>query len=189
MRISLITLSAASALALTACGSETSGEFATEEGQTGEYVIDEDSGNASMSVETEDGTVTMRTGTDTPDTLPAGFTLVSDAEVLSNTIVDQGETKGSLTTFRSDMTPEAIVAHYRSEAENAGIAIQIETAMNGGMMIGGENEATGTTFSVSVFPVEESEGDEAPDDEASDEGASDTGGGVQGQLTISEEPG
>ncbi|MEM1050579.1 MAG: hypothetical protein AAGI28_00655 [Pseudomonadota bacterium] len=169
MRISFIATAAASALALTACGSETSGEFATEDGETGEYAIDNDSGEMSMTVETEDGTVSMRTNTETPDQLPAGFTLMSGSEVLSNTIIDQGETKGSLTTFRTDNSPDDIVAHYRGEAESAGITIQIETSMNGGKMIGGENEENGTTFSVTAFP--------------------DDDGVVTGQLTISEEPG
>ncbi|WP_298303904.1 hypothetical protein [uncultured Erythrobacter sp.] len=166
---SAIALSAAGALLLIGCGSETSGEFTTDDGETGEYTIDQTSGESSMTVETEDGTVSMRTNTETPDSLPAGLTLFSGAEVLSNTIIDQGDTKGSLTTFRTDETPDEIVAHYREEAEDAGITIQIETSMNGGKMIGGENEQTGTTFSVSAFP--------------------DDDGIVTGQLTISEEPG
>lgn len=152
MRVSLITIALAGALSLASCGSETSGEFTSDEGETGEYTIDEDSGEASMTVETEDGTVTMRTGSDAPDDLPMGFTLVSGAEVLSNTIIDQGEEKGSLTTFRSDKAPEEIIEHYRAEAEAAGIAIQIETNMNGGAMIGGKNEANGATFSVTAVP-------------------------------------
>lgn len=166
----LFTVAAAmSTLALAACGSETEGDFVTDDGDTGEYQIDRSTGESSMTVETEDGTVSMVTNTDAPADLPAGFTLVSGAEVLSNTMIDNGETKGSLTTFRSDKSPEEIAAHYHSEAESAGITIQIETNMNGGKMIGGENDTTGTTFSVSAFP----------DDE----------GVVTGQLTISEEPG
>lgn len=160
---------AASALTLTACGSETSGEFTTQDDETGEYTIDQDSGEASMTVETEDGTVSMRSSADTPTDLPAGFTMVSGANVLSNTIVDQGETKGSLTTFQSEMDVDAILAHYRAQAESAGITIQIETDMNGVRLIGGEDEQNGTTFSVTAFQ--------------DDEGLS------QVQLTISEEPG
>lgn len=169
MRISSITIALAGALALSACSSETSGEFTTDDGETGEYRIDQNTGESSMTVETEDGTVSMRTNTDVPDDLPAGFSLMSGSEVLSNTTIDQGDTKGSLTTFRSESTPQEIADYYRGEAEDAGITIQIETNMNGGKMIGGENEATGTTFSVSAFP----------DDE----------GTVTGQLTISEEAG
>ncbi|UAB77559.1 hypothetical protein INR77_12265 [Erythrobacter sp. SCSIO 43205] len=166
----LITVTAlASSLALAACGSETEGEFTTEDGESGEYRIDQSSGESSMTVETEDGTVSMVTNSDAPTNLPAGFTMISGAQVLSNTMIDDGETKGSLTTFRSEKSPEEIAAHYREQAEEAGITIQIETNLNGGKMLGGENEATGTTFSVSAYP----------DDE----------GVVTGQLTISEEPG
>lgn len=168
MRLSL-TIAAASALALTACGSETAGELTAQDGETGEYTIDQDSDTASMTIKTQDGSVSMRSGPDVTSDLPAGFTLVEGAEVLSNTVVDQGDTRGSLTTFRSEMSPEEIVAHYRAEAQSAGITIQIETSMNGGKMIGGENEANGTTFSISAFP--------------------DDDGIVTGQLTISEEPG
>jgi len=169
MRISRIALASTAALLVTACGSETSGEFTADKGETGEYTIDRDNGSATMTVETPDGAVSMRTGDEAPDELPAGFTLVSGAKVLSNTIVDQGDTRGSLTTFQTDMSPEDIVAHYREEAGTAGIEIQIETTMNGGKMIGGENEANGTTFSISAFP--------------------DDDGVVTGQLTISEGPG
>ncbi len=169
MRLSIVAAAAVSTLALAACGSETEGEFTTDDGETGEYRIDQSSGESSMTVETEDGTVSMVTNSDAPTDLPAGFTMVSGAEVLSNTLINNGETKGSLTTFRTDKSPDEVAAHYRAEAEDAGITVQIETNMNGGKMIGGENEATGTTFSVSAFP----------DDQ----------GVVTGQLTISEEPG
>lgn len=146
---------AASVLALAACGSESSGEFTTEDGETGEYVIDNDGESASMTVETPEGTVRMRTGAETPTDLPAGFTMISGANVLSNTIIDQGETKGSLTTFQSEMSVDDILAHYRGEAESAGITIQIETNMNGVQLIGGENEQNGSTFSVSAFQNDE----------------------------------
>lgn len=167
MRFSIISLAAISALALSACGSETEGEFATQDGETGEYRIDQSSGESSMTIETEDGQVSMVSNSDTPSELPAGFTLIDGAQVISNTLVNQEGTKGSLTMFRSDKTPQEIADFYRAEAEGAGITIQIETDMNGGKMIGGENEANGTTFSLSAFPDGE--------------------GAVTGQLTISEE--
>lgn len=170
MRVSFIALAAIGSLALGACGgSETSGEFTTEDGETGEYTVDNDTGEQSMTVTTPDGAVSMRSGADVPVNLPAGFSLIGGSEVVSNTIIDQGPTKGALLTFTSDKSPEEIAAHYRAEAEDAGIAIQIETSMNGGRMIGGENKATGTTFSVSAYPGED--------------------GKTTAQLTIAEEPG
>ena len=55
---------AASVLTLTACGSETSGEFTTEDGESAEYTIDSDTGETSMTVATEQGAVSMRSGAD-----------------------------------------------------------------------------------------------------------------------------
>ncbi len=149
-----IGISTVSALILTACGSESSGEFATEGGETGEYTIDRSSGEASMTVDTPEGEVSMRTGADVPIDLPAGFSLIGGAKVLSNTVVDQAEGKGSLITFTTDKSPEEIAEFYRAEAEAAGIEIQIETSINDGRMLGGEG-ATGTTFSITAYPTED----------------------------------
>lgn len=168
MRISALTTAAIAVLTVAACGSETSGTFETDEGETGEYSIDSDSGESTMTVTTPDGDVSMRSGKDVPVNLPGGFSLISGADVVSNTVINQDETKGSLLTFRSDKSPQEIADYYRAQAEDADITIQIETDMNGGKMLGGENEATGTTFSITAYADEE---------------------GTTGQLTISEEIG
>lgn len=168
MRISALTTAGLAAFILAACGSETSGTFETDGGETGEYTIDNESGESSMTVSTPDGDISMRSGADVPVKLPAGFSLISGAEVVSNTVIDQDETKGSLLTFRSDKTPQEIADYYREQAEEADITIQIETDMNGGKMLGGENDANGTTFSITAYADEE---------------------GTTGQLTISEETG
>ncbi len=167
MRIPAL-ITAACALALTACGSENSGTFETEDGETGEYTIDDESGESTMTVTTPDGDVTMRSGAEVPVDLPGGFSLIPGAQVVSNTLINQSETKGALVTFLSDRTPEQIADYYREEAEAAGIEIQIETSMNDGRMLGGENEEAGMTFSITAYPGEE---------------------GTTGQLTISEEAG
>lgn len=156
----------AASLALTACGSETSGEFTTGDGETGEYTIDNDGGESSMTVTTPEGDISMRSGSNVPLDLPAGFSLIDGASVVSNTLINQGETKAALVTFNTDKSPEEIFDFYRTEAEAAGITIQIETKINEGGMIGGENETTGLTMSVTAYP-----GDE----------------GTTGQLTIGEE--
>ena len=168
MRNSALITVAAAALLLSACGSETSGEFTTEEGETGEYLIDSEDGEATMTVTSPDGDITMRSGADVPVDLAGGFTLIPGAKVVSNTVINQADGKGSLVTFTSDKSPQEIADFYRKQAESAGIAIQIETSMNDGKMLGGENEATGTTFSITAYP-----GDD----------------GTSGQLTISEEAG
>ena len=153
MRISNLTVAVA-ALALSSCGSETSGTFTTDEGETGEYTIDQNNGEASMTIETPDGAVSMRTGADVPVNLPAGFSLFTGAEILSNTIIDQEGEIGALVTFTSVKSPKEIVNFYREEAEAAGIDVQIEADINGGKMLGGEGD-NGTTFSVSAHPTED----------------------------------
>ncbi len=169
MRYMAFAVLASGALALSACGSETEGTFTTEDGETGEYTIDQDSGEASMTVSTPDGDVTMRSGNEVPIDLPGGFSLISGAEVLSNTVVSQADSTGSLVTFKSDKAPQEIADFYREEAARAGVEIQIETSINGGRMIGGEHDESGLTFSVTAYP--------------------DDDGNTIGQLTIGEDPG
>ena len=168
MRNSALITAGAAALLLSACGSETSGEFTTEEGESGEYSIDSEDGEATMTVTSPDGDITMRSGADVPVDLAGGFTLIPGAKVVSNTVINQADGKGSLVTFTSDKSPQEIADFYRKQAESAGIAIQIETSMNDGKMLGGESETTGTTFSITAYPGED---------------------GTTGQLTISEEVG
>ncbi|BDI61615.1 hypothetical protein [Qipengyuania nanhaisediminis] len=142
-------------LALAACGGEETGEFVTEDGDEGQYEVDPVSGETSMTVDTADGAVSLRSGANVPLDLPAGFTLITGAQVLTNTVVDQAQGKGTLVSFRTEKSPDDIAAFYRQQAEAAGIAIQISTEMNGGRMLGGENEASGMTFTVTAYPAED----------------------------------
>lgn len=161
MRISAkltATFAAASALALSACGSDES-DGAQADGDAavaaGEYQIDEESGETSMWINGPDGAVSMRTGAEVPIDLPAGFTLIGGATVTNNITINQAGEKGALVTFTSDKRPQEIADFYRKQAQAAGIAIQIETNINGGAMLGGEDAASGTTFSITAYPGEE----------------------------------
>lgn len=80
---------AVAALALAACGSETSGKFTTAEGESAEYTIDKESGETSMTVEGPEGVATMRSGADVPVSLPGGFILFPGSKVVSKTVVNQ----------------------------------------------------------------------------------------------------
>lgn len=155
MRVSILAGVSAFALTLTACGSETSGEYTTEDGENVEYSVDRDSGETNLTVETADGEVSMRSGSDVPVDLPAGFSLIGGATVISNTVFSQAGGKGALVTFTTEKSPQEIADFYRAEAEAAGIEVQIETSVNGGKMLGGENEADGTTFSITAYPSNE----------------------------------
>ncbi len=166
MLVSRITLTAVF-LSLAACGSETSGTFETEDGESGEYSIDNSTGETVVSVETDEGQATLRSGADVEVDLPGGFTIIDGAEVVNNMVFDNAGDKGALISFISDKSPEEIAEFYRAQAEAAGVEIQIETSINGGKMLGGES-ADGTTFSVTAYP--QGEGDERQ---------------ITGQLTIS----
>ena len=135
---------------LAACGSETSGEFTTESGENAEYTINEDSGETSMTIKGEDGEATLRSGADVPVTLPDGFTLFPGSKVVTNTVVDQPDGKGTMVTFETDAPADKVVAHYRDAAKAAGFDIQLEMTTNGKMMVGGERKADGSSLSVTA---------------------------------------
>lgn len=148
MRAAIVTAALAGSLA--ACGGQ-SGTFETEDGESGEYRIDGATGETSISVETEDGTATVRGGADVPVQLPDGFSIYPGAEVVTNIVFDQGANGGSMVTLQSDDSPQEIADFYRKQAEAAGIEIQINAQINGGAMVGGES-ADGMTFSVNATP-------------------------------------
>lgn len=142
------------ALALAACGSETSGEFTTESGENAEYTVDSATGETTMTVDGPDGTATLRSGAGVAVELPAGFSLFPGSTVLTNTVVNQPDGKGTMVMFETDGAPADVIAHFRKEAADAGFDIQIDANMNGSLMIGGERKADGSTLSVTTTPVE-----------------------------------
>jgi hypothetical protein len=145
---------ATAALALAACGSETSGEFTTESGENAEYTIDKESGETSMTVKGPDGTATMRSGASVPVDLPQGFTLFPGSTVVTNTVVNQPDGKGTMVMFEAKAPADKVVAHYREQAKAAGFEIQLEMNTNGTQMIGGERKDDGSTLSVTASPGE-----------------------------------
>jgi len=127
-------------LTLAACGgnADTQGDITTSEGESLSYSVDDEDGGTTVKVETEDGEAVMRTGKDIAVKLPKDFTLYEGAEVVNNTLFEQGDSKGALIVLESDATPDELAAHYRAEAESAGIAIKMEMSVNDGKMFGGE---------------------------------------------------
>lgn len=144
-----IALAAAASAMLAACGSEETGEFTTQEGETGEYTIDPATGETSARIETEEGTATMRSGASVPVNLPDGITIYPGASVVSNTVVDHAGGSGSMVTLRSEDAPQQIASHYRREAESAGFKIELEMKVDDGVLIGGEGPG-GAVFSLNT---------------------------------------
>lgn len=147
-------LTATLALTLAACGAETSGTFTDEDGETGEYTIDNSTGETTARIETEEGTATLRSGSNVPVVLPAGFSVYPGANVVTNTVVKQGEGSGTLVTMQSADSPEDVAAFYKEQAEKAGVTIQMEMSTNGAQIVGGES-ADGLTFSIMASPSSE----------------------------------
>lgn len=150
MRTVALFVAGTAAVVLAACGSETSGELTTADGESAEYTVDEDSGETSMTVEGPDGTTTLRSGAEVPVNLPDGFSLFSASKVVSNTVVKQADGQGTMVMFETDAAADKVIAHYREQAKAAGFDIQIEMNTNGTMMIGGERKGDGSTFSVTA---------------------------------------
>ncbi|MDN3644882.1 hypothetical protein QWY75_01535 [Pontixanthobacter aestiaquae] len=138
-------------LLLSACGAERSGTITTEDGEEIDYTLDTDSGGATITAETEDGTATVRTGADVPVDLPSGFSIYPGAEVLNNVIIDREGDKGAMVSMTSDASAADMVAFYRKQAEAAGIKIETEVKTGAMTMIGGESES-GTGFSFMATP-------------------------------------
>jgi hypothetical protein len=156
MRKAALVLAGGVALMLSACGSETSGEFTTADGENAEYTIDKDTGETSMTIKGEDGEATLRSGADVPVNLPAGFTLFPGSKVITNTVVNQPDGQGTMVAFEADAPADKVVAHYRDAAKAAGFDIQLEMTTNGTVMIGGERKADGSSISVTATTGDES---------------------------------
>lgn len=153
-RLAMVLVGGAAAV-LAACGSETSGEFTTEDGETAEYTIDKDSGETSMTIDGPDGTATLRSGADVPVSLPDGFSLFPGSTVITNTVVNQDDGQGTMVMFETKGAADKVIAHYREQAKAAGFDIQLEMNTNGTQMIGGERKADKSTLSVTASPGED----------------------------------
>lgn len=134
------------ALLLAGCGSEGSGTVEDENGEVAHYKVDESSGEVNATLETADGTATMRSGADVPVELPRGFTIYPGAEVTTNTVFEQADANGALVTMKAEASPEEMVAFYRKQAEAAGVEISLNMNTDTMQMIGGD-APDGATFS------------------------------------------
>lgn len=148
------TFIAASALLLAACSSETSGTFETEDGEKGDYSYEAETGTGTIRVETEDGVATLSTGTEITDKLPGGFTVYPGANVLSSTVAEQNGGSATILILESEDQPQALLDHYRSQAEAAGVAIEVEMKTATGTMLAGESE-DGMSFSFNANRTED----------------------------------
>ncbi len=133
---------------LSACGSDASGDQAEA---TGEYAIDTETGEARMTIETENGSSTVRSGENVPVELPDGFSVYPGAAVINNTNFKDAETYGSMLVMETQDSPEDVAAFYRKQAEDAGIPIEFEMDSEGAQILGGK-DGTGRTITLNATP-------------------------------------
>ena len=154
-KITLITATA-SAMLLAACGSSDEGTIVTEDGETVEYDVDSDGGDAQITMRGEDGEeVVINSGSGASGVdLPDGYSLYPGASVVSTATINQADGQGTMVMMQSDASPEDMVSFYRSQAEGAGITIQMEMTTNGNAMIAGEGEG-GSSFSFNATPSDD----------------------------------
>ena len=84
-----------------------------------------------------------------PQAQPGGFALFPGAVQLSRSSASQNGQSFTLQSLASDAPPQALVEHYRQQAEAAGIAVSLEVAQNGMHQIGGE-APSGLNFSLTA---------------------------------------
>lgn len=144
----------AAACALAACGSEKSGTFETEDGETGEYSVDADDGGATATITTDDGTASFQSGPGVKAKLPDGFTIFPGAKTLSSTNITNDDGVGTMVTLQAEADPDQFASFYRNQAERAGIEIEMEMTINDGKMLAGKGE-NGKSFSLMATPDEE----------------------------------
>jgi hypothetical protein len=142
-------LMAAATFTLAACGSDTSGTVEDADGNEARYSIDEEGGVTTSQITTEDGTARMESGAGVTAKLPAGFSVMPGANVLTASNITTEEGSGSLTMLEIDKPATDVIAHYRNQAEGAGVKIQLEMNNDGTRMIGGEGK-DGLTFSLTT---------------------------------------
>lgn len=112
--------------------------------------IDPATGETVITIPAEGATATLRAGPAVPVALPAGFTLFPGTRITNNARFDRAEGQGSLITFAADAPAEAIIAHYRQQAEAAGFAITLEHDAAGSLLLIGERTRDGARLAVTA---------------------------------------
>ena len=135
-------LAGSAALLISACGQ--SGTVKNEDGSTTTYSTSQTSDGGQVDVETKDGKMTSKVGSDLKVDMPEGYKIYPGSQVIGNTKVDTGE---GVTYQIMSMAPgdvDEVLAFYRKQAENDGVTISNETSIDGSKFIGGERKDGGT---------------------------------------------
>jgi len=143
------------ALTLAACSGDrevASGSVADTGGNKVDYVVKQDSaGGTTTTVQSADGTATIRTGTGAA-AMPEGFPLYPGATIGSAISMDGGggAKDGKMVAFKSGDAPERIVAFYRQAAQGAGYSVESQVSSGDMQMLAGKRGGSEDGFSLVV---------------------------------------
>lgn len=115
------------------------------------YRVDTATGTTTARITNDEGTTTLRAGENVVPWLPVGFTVYPGAQVVHTTQVARGGGQSTLLTMESEASPEEMAAHYRRQAEAAGITLGMTIPAGGSQTLSGKGEG-GLTFSFHAAP-------------------------------------
>lgn len=152
MRIGSLIVAAPLAIGLAACGGEATDPTAPQGSSAA-------AGSSTTTIETPQGeTITQQTGKDVIADLPTGFTIFPGANVLANTVTTFGNGRQTTIMMDSGALPAEIAAHYKDEAEEAGMEITIDLGFEGSNSIAADRTSDGLKLTVSASRKEGDEG-------------------------------
>lgn len=146
-----IVISSIAALILAACGPLAPDDPASDHGT---YEIDAATGETTVSLTTQTGTLRINSGVNVAADLPNGWSLYPGAEVQSTTNAAMADGKAVIATFISEDSPAAIIAFYREQAEANGVAIEVDATIGEGGILAGRKDG-GSRFSVITSAAED----------------------------------
>lgn len=148
-RFSLLATTAG-ALLLAACGSNSENEVASgtytdpETGKTADYKItsSDDGESGKVSIKTEDGEMVFGGGAGNAK-LPAGFTPYPGAKMTGGFSASGAQGTGGMASFEVEAKAADVIAHFRNQAEAAGMKVTSEIKSGDTMIIGAEMSGGG----------------------------------------------
>lgn len=143
-RFPLIALTA-SALLLSACGSKSETEVASgtytdpETGETADYKLttSDDGETSEVSIKTKDGEMQFGGGAANAK-LPAGFTAYPGSKLTGGFAASGTDGTGGMASFEVNAKAADVIAHFRKQAEAAGMKVTSEIKTGDSAIIGAE---------------------------------------------------
>lgn len=138
-----LVLAAAASLLLAACGSKSDTEIASgtvtdpDTGEKTDYKVTTDGDQRNISIKTEDGEMQFGSGAANAR-LPDGFTPYRGSKMTGGFTASGKDGQGGMASFEAPGRAEDVIAHFRKQAEAAGLTVKTEVKAGETLMIGAE---------------------------------------------------